>query len=427
MQLSGSLRVSQAEEDCEAVASLADEALDGALRELNAMRFREGAALADDLSVYLTQAEAIAASIAARAPKVPETYRERIRARLAEWALQGVDEQRVAQEVAILADKCAVDEELARLNSHFAQMRSCMSDGAEVGRRMDFLIQEMNREVNTIGSKAADAEIAQHVVALKCILEKLRETGAEHCVRGFYVAAHQHRLWQHDRRRTYRRRGQPGQRASQTAGAGSARRTARRGRHAGQANARRGHHRQRSRCALRNPARDGGRPRRRTRNVSRKWKKRRYSMGVIVKRKGMLLIISGPSGTGKGTLVKKLMECDPSISFSCSVTTRAPRVGEIEGVHYHFIDDAAYDRMLEEDAFLEHATVHGPPLRNPRAVRWIATLPAARMCCWTLTRRGALSVMSRVTDYVSVFILPPSFSALRVRLHTRNHRRPRRD
>ena len=74
-------------------------------------------------------------------------------------------------------------------------------------------------------------------------------------------------------------------------------------------------------------------------------------MGVIVKRMGMLLIISGPSGTGKGTLVKKLMENDPSIRFSCSVTTRAPRTGEIDGIHYHFIDDAAYDRLLAEDEF----------------------------------------------------------------------------
>jgi uncharacterized protein (TIGR00255 family) len=175
LQLSGALRVSQGEEDGEAIASLANEALDEALRELNVMRAREGNALSDDLTVYLAQAETIAASIAIRAPTVPQAYRERIRARLSEWAVQGVDEQRVAQEVAIMADKCAVDEELARLNSHFTQFHGCMTDGAEVGRRMDFLLQEMNREVNTIGSKAADAEIARHVVALKCLLEKLRE------------------------------------------------------------------------------------------------------------------------------------------------------------------------------------------------------------------------------------------------------------
>ena len=82
-------------------------------------------------------------------------------------------------------------------------------------------------------------------------------------------------------------------------------------------------------------------------------------MAVITERTGMLLIISGPSGTGKGTLVNKLMESDPSFRFSCSVTTRAPRVGEIEGVHYHFVTVEAYNRMVENNEFLEHATVHG--------------------------------------------------------------------
>ena len=142
-------------------------------------------------------------------------------------------------------------------------------------------------------------------------------------------------------------------------------------------------------------------------------------MGVIVKRKGMLLIISGPSGTGKGTLVKKLMESDPSISFSCSVTTRAPRPGEINGVHYHFIDDAEYDRLLAEDEFLEHATVHGHRYGTlKRQVEQI--LASGKNVLLDIDPQGAISVMGRVSDHVSVFILPPSFSALRVRLHTRN-------
>ena len=75
----------------------------------------------------------------------------------------------------MLADKCAIDEELTRLNSHFAQFAKCLEEPGEVGRRMDFLLQEMNRETNTIGSKASDAQIAQHVVEMKCLLEKLRE------------------------------------------------------------------------------------------------------------------------------------------------------------------------------------------------------------------------------------------------------------
>jgi len=142
-------------------------------------------------------------------------------------------------------------------------------------------------------------------------------------------------------------------------------------------------------------------------------------MGVIVKRLGMLLIISGPSGTGKGTLVKKLMDSDPSFGFSCSVTTRAARPGEIEGVHYHFIDDAEYERMLANDEFLEHATVHGHRYGTPKK-QVERLLGSGKNVLLDIDPQGALSIMSRVQDYVSIFILPPSFSALRVRLHTRN-------
>ncbi len=175
LQLSGALRVTQAEEDVETLAALAAEAFGAALCELDAMRAREGKAMAADLAQNLAHAEALAARVAARAPAVPEAYRERLTMRLGEWGIQGVEPQRVAQEVALMADKCAVDEELARLGSHFAQFAKCIAGDGEVGRRMDFLLQEMNREANTIGSKAADAEIAQHVVELKCLLEKLRE------------------------------------------------------------------------------------------------------------------------------------------------------------------------------------------------------------------------------------------------------------
>jgi guanylate kinase len=142
-------------------------------------------------------------------------------------------------------------------------------------------------------------------------------------------------------------------------------------------------------------------------------------MGVIVKRTGMLLIISGPSGTGKGTLVKRLMKEDPSILFSCSVTTRSPRIGEIEGVDYHFVDDAEYDRMLSGNEFLEHATVHGHRYGTPKA-QVERVLASGENILLDIDPQGALSVMQKAQDYVSIFILPPSFSALRVRLHTRN-------
>ena len=133
----------------------------------------------------------------------------------------------------------------------------------------------------------------------------------------------------------------------------------------------------------------------------------------------MLLIISGPSGTGKGTLVKKLMDSDPSFRFSCSVTTRKPRDNEIEGVHYHFVTEEAFDRLVSENAFLEHATVHGHHYGTLRA-------PVERLMAegfnvlLDIDPQGAITVMQNADDYVSVFILPPSFEDLRVRLHTRN-------
>ena len=142
-------------------------------------------------------------------------------------------------------------------------------------------------------------------------------------------------------------------------------------------------------------------------------------MAVKIERTGMLLIISGPSGTGKGTLVKKLMDNDPTFRFSCSVTTRKPRVGEIDGVHYHFVTNEEYDRLLEENAFLEHATVHANrygTLRKPVE----EMMQNGDNVLLDIDPQGAISVMENAEDYVSVFILPPSFEDLRVRLHTRN-------
>ena len=175
LSLSGALSVSQAKEDTEAVTALGLQAFDGALETLMTMRTREGEHLAQDLLSNLNELAALRDKIAERAPSVPEEYRARLTARLEEWQLNAVDPQRVAQEVAIMADRCAIDEELSRLEGHIAQFASSVQSGAEVGRKLDFLLQEMNREVNTTGSKASDAQIAQAVVDAKCIIEKLRE------------------------------------------------------------------------------------------------------------------------------------------------------------------------------------------------------------------------------------------------------------
>lgn len=174
LTLSGALSIAQAEEDAEAVTELAAEAFDAALDKLMDMRTQEGEHLGADLLGNLEELSALVRGIADRAPEVPREYRQRLMARLEEWQVNA-DPQRVAQEVALMADHCAIDEELSRLQSHIAQFRSSVENGTEVGRKLDFLLQEMNREINTIGSKASDAEISGCVVNAKCVVEKLRE------------------------------------------------------------------------------------------------------------------------------------------------------------------------------------------------------------------------------------------------------------
>ena len=136
-------------------------------------------------------------------------------------------------------------------------------------------------------------------------------------------------------------------------------------------------------------------------------------------RKGMLLVISGPSGAGKGTLVSKLLDRDPSFSFSVSVTTRARRENEKEDGHYHFISDAEYDTLLSKDAFLEHACVHGHRYGTLKKEVY-DRIDRGQNVLLDIDPQGARSVMEKEENCVSVFILPPSYHDLKVRLHTRN-------
>ena len=175
LTLSGALTVSQADEDAEAVKKLASEAIQQAIAALVEMRTLEGDNLRADLRGHLAMVASLREQIAQRAPTVPEEYRKRLEARLNEWQVDGVEPQRIAQEVAIMADRCAIDEELSRLSSHIAQFEEILANESQPGKKLDFLLQEMNREVNTIGSKASDAQIAKAVVDAKCTLEKLRE------------------------------------------------------------------------------------------------------------------------------------------------------------------------------------------------------------------------------------------------------------
>ena len=135
-------------------------------------------------------------------------------------------------------------------------------------------------------------------------------------------------------------------------------------------------------------------------------------------RRGMLLVISGPSGTGKGTLVAKLLRDDPSFTFSVSVTTRAKRDNEIEDVHYHFISEAEYDKLLAEDAFLEHATVHGHRYGTLKREVY-ERMDKGQNVLLDIDTQGAKAVLAKEPDCVSVFILPPSFEELERRLRGR--------
>lgn len=170
------LVVSEAEEDQEALKALVMEALDGALEGMLAMRQREGEALKRDLAGRLDRLENLNARIEERYPDTVREYQQKLTLRVEELlAGAQLDEQRLAQEVAIMADRSAIAEETVRLRSHIAQMRETMALDQPVGRKLDFIVQELNREVNTISSKSQDIPITQMVVEAKAEIEKMRE------------------------------------------------------------------------------------------------------------------------------------------------------------------------------------------------------------------------------------------------------------
>lgn len=170
------VQLRETEEPAEILGGGLVEALELALGQLLVMRRVEGEATAADLCERLAQLDALLAKVEVRAPQVPREWQERLQERLARLQ-QNVecDPQRVAQELAIFADRCDISEEIVRFRSHMGQFRGMLGETEAVGRRMDFLVQELNREVNTIGSKANDAELTRLVVEMKAELEKIRE------------------------------------------------------------------------------------------------------------------------------------------------------------------------------------------------------------------------------------------------------------
>ena len=147
-----------------------------AIDAFTAMREREGEALANDLRSRAGTILGLVEKIEARSPVTLAEYRERLTARMNE-VLENtqIDEARILTEAAIYADKIAVDEETVRLRSHLAQLGTMLDTGGPIGRKLDFLMQEMNREINTVGSKSNDLEQAKTVVEVKAELEKIRE------------------------------------------------------------------------------------------------------------------------------------------------------------------------------------------------------------------------------------------------------------
>ena len=170
------LTVTKAEEDLESVSSDICAVLDEALNAYNAMRTVEGGKLSEDIAGRAATIETVVGKVEERSPQTVAAYREKLTARMQE-VLQStaIDESRILTEAAIFADKIAVDEETVRLRSHIAQLRTMLESDQPIGRKLDFLIQEVNRECNTIGSKCNDLTIAQDVVNMKAEVEKIRE------------------------------------------------------------------------------------------------------------------------------------------------------------------------------------------------------------------------------------------------------------
>ena len=168
--------VEKAPDDAEVIISAVTEALGIALDGFDAMRIAEGEKLVCDLNEHLAFIKNATEEVEKRSPKIVEEYRVRIEERMRDiLGSASYDETRLLTEVAIFADKVNVNEETVRLRSHIEQFGQMLADGGSVGRKIDFLIQEMNREINTIGSKSNDLDVARIVIDVKAEIEKLRE------------------------------------------------------------------------------------------------------------------------------------------------------------------------------------------------------------------------------------------------------------
>lgn len=173
----GMIRLKESEADAEPVWAVTAEALSVALDDLEAMREKEGAFMAEDFAARLAAIEADIDRIADQSDGLLEHYRDRLSNRIGALT-QGmveIDPARIAQEAAFLADRSDISEEITRARSHAEQFRAMLSDGEPAGRKLNFLLQEFNREFNTMGSKTGSTDVSHIVVRLKSELEKIRE------------------------------------------------------------------------------------------------------------------------------------------------------------------------------------------------------------------------------------------------------------
>ena len=170
------LLVEKSQEDVESVAQDICTVLDMALADFTSMRQREGEKLAQDIRNRASNITQLLAKVEERSPQTVSEYRTKLENRMQEvLSNTQLDPARILTEAAIFADKVAVDEETVRLHSHLEQLEEMLNSGVPIGRKLDFLIQEFNREANTIGSKCSDLEISRHVVDIKAEIEKIRE------------------------------------------------------------------------------------------------------------------------------------------------------------------------------------------------------------------------------------------------------------
>lgn len=169
-------KIETAEEDSDGIIKLIGETAAEAAEAFTKMRLTEGDRLCEDVSGQADLLEKVVDSIEKRSPVIVSEYQKRLESRMKEILVSiPVDENRLMNEVAVFADKINVNEEIIRLRSHISQLRKFLKASEPVGRKLDFLVQELNREVNTIGSKSSDLDVARLIIDAKAIIEKIRE------------------------------------------------------------------------------------------------------------------------------------------------------------------------------------------------------------------------------------------------------------